>query len=520
MKATAAVLLALAATAAAYPLDDYVQAEDDTFSWVDTGIELQGHVGRFNHDKASWTGRYLNVTTQSWLTAEDSSQPVWWHLALYITADDEAYRRPVAPDGNTTMLMYITGYKNGAIPKSTDEEVVAAAEIAIATGLPAVILFQVPNEPIVFPSDPLAKSRSEDAIIAFTWDHFLNDMSDPTWVLQLPMVKAVMRAQDAIEEYLGLEGKTEWFVSGASKRGWTTWLSAAADANYKKRIIGIAPMVYDMLNFRENLHHQYAAYGGWSFAFKDYYEMNITGRLDDDNATDLFNIVDPFFYKDRLTMPKLVIDTCGDEFFTIDDWAYWINLDGGLPGVNHYLMSPNTEHSEATGILEIVPAIAAFLNGVMDEGAENLPQFTWTVDDTNGDIVVTLAEGSPKPDAVHQWSATTCNDQRRDFRLVNIDDPCTCGIGADGSCLNLKVLWSKEEITASEDGTYRGSMAVPSDGLWGGFLLDLQFKSKSSGLGWPVDSYKVYEFTTQVSIVPNTFPFDDCVGYECYGTLV
>ena len=45
-------------------------------------------------------------------------------------------------------------------------------------------------------------------------------------------------------------------------------------------------------------------------------------------------------------MPKLVIDTCGDEFFTIDDWAYWINLDGGLPGVNHYLMAPNTEHSE------------------------------------------------------------------------------------------------------------------------------------------------------------------------------
>lgn len=78
-------------------------------------------------------------------------------------------------------------------------------------------------------------------------------------------------------------------------------------------------------------------------------------------------------------MPKLVIDACGDEFFTIDDWSYWLNKDGGLPGINHYLMSPNTEHSLATGILEVVPAISAFINGILSEGIENVPQFSWTV---------------------------------------------------------------------------------------------------------------------------------------------
>lgn len=40
---------------------------------------------------------------------------------LYITPDDENLRRPVAPDDNTTLIMYITGYKNGQIPGATDE---------------------------------------------------------------------------------------------------------------------------------------------------------------------------------------------------------------------------------------------------------------------------------------------------------------------------------------------------------------------------------------------------------------
>lgn len=48
---------------------------------------------------------------------------------------------------------------------------------------------QVPNEHLLFSSDPIQKQRSEDAIIAFTWDHFLKDASDPTWLVRFPMVR-------------------------------------------------------------------------------------------------------------------------------------------------------------------------------------------------------------------------------------------------------------------------------------------------------------------------------------------
>ena len=31
----------------------------------------------------------------------------------------------------------------------------------------------------------------------------------------------------------------------------------------------------------KNVHHMWQAYGGWTFAFDDYYKLNFTGELDD-----------------------------------------------------------------------------------------------------------------------------------------------------------------------------------------------------------------------------------------------
>ncbi len=42
------------------------------------------------------------------------------------------------------------------------------------------------------------------------------------------------------------------------------------------------------------MHHHYRSLGGWTFAFKDYYELNITAYLDDPRMQELANIVDPY----------------------------------------------------------------------------------------------------------------------------------------------------------------------------------------------------------------------------------
>lgn len=365
-------------------------------------------------------------------------QPIRWHQLLVIVPSN------LNENFKNNATLWITGGSNTqGWPVATDEDVLTTAALAMGTGTITGALFQIPNEHIVFTSDPIQKSRSEDAIIAFTWDHFLKDPSDPTWLVRFPMVKASLRAMDAITDFVTssklpeLQGfnPTGYTVSGASKRGWTTWLVGAVDPNRVKAII---PIVLDALNFIQFAHHQYKAYGGWSFALSDYYDMNITSRFDSPNMVTLSENVDPYYYMDRLTMPTMVVNAVGDEFQQPDDTHYWWS---SLPEPKHFLMVPNAEHSLATGIFEAVPSIGTWVEYLLN--SRPVPSMTWDIASTDGAITLTLA-GAPTDPSVMKvrkfWTTTWNGNSRRDFRFLNLDDPCESKIASDGTCLNSKVL--------------------------------------------------------------------------------
>ena len=59
--------------------------------------------------------------------------------------------------------------------------------------------------------------------------------------------------------------------------------------------------------------------GNFTFATIDYYYENIFGRLDDPVMPRMTALIDPYEYRDRLIMPKLIISSTGDEFFMPDD---------------------------------------------------------------------------------------------------------------------------------------------------------------------------------------------------------
>ena len=218
-------------------------------------------------------------------------------------------------------FMYMTGGNNnpgpnGGVPAASDEDMLVVSDVAMNTGTIGAALFQTPNQHIVFAADPIQKSREEDAVIAFTWQRFVQDPTRVEWPLRLPMTKGGVKAMDAIQLFMKqLDGTVlnKFVVAGASKRGWTTWTTAAVDS----RVIAAIPIVMDLLNMQENLHHFWRAYGGWTFALKDYYALNFTTRLDDPNFPAMAKIIDPISYVKRFTMPKLVIDSTGDEFFMV-----------------------------------------------------------------------------------------------------------------------------------------------------------------------------------------------------------
>ena len=94
-------------------------------------------------------------------------------------------------------------------------------------------LSNVPFQPINFKDSPEIL-RYEDNLIAYGWDKFLSYgsvESDSKYLARLPMTRAVIRSLDLIEEITKFNfiPVNEFFISGASKRGWTTWTSAAID---------------------------------------------------------------------------------------------------------------------------------------------------------------------------------------------------------------------------------------------------------------------------------------------------
>lgn len=85
----------------------------------------------------------------------------------------------------------------------------------------------------------------------------------------------------------------------------------------------------------------------------------------------LIEIEDPYSYRDRLTMPKLIVNAAGDQFFLPDSSRFYFS---DLSGEKHLLYEANADHSlKGTGVNQ---SIAAFYQSVIEGGKR--PDFNWT----------------------------------------------------------------------------------------------------------------------------------------------
>ena len=75
-------------------------------------------------------------------------------------------------------------------------------------------------------------------------------------IIYLPMTKAAVKGLDLIEQFMLKEENIiidGFFVAGGSKRGWVTWFTGVVEP---QRVIGIAPVVMDLLNMHVSLKHR------------------------------------------------------------------------------------------------------------------------------------------------------------------------------------------------------------------------------------------------------------------------
>ena len=302
--ATSSVLFGAAAqrqAPAAQPqqtaLDRYVAAPDANFSWkVARELPAEGV-----------TATLLEMTSQQWLTDKEVEKPLWTHWITVV--------RP-AEITSDVALLFISGGSNDRQPPARPSQWLVDA--ARETGTVTAELRLVPNQPVVFTDDPARTPRSEDDFIAYTWDRYLRT-GDEKWPARLPMTKSAVRAMDAVTAFAatapgGSKPVSRFVVSGASKRGWTAWTTAATD----RRVIAVVPAVIDMLNVEPSFEHHWRAYGAWSDAVDDYVRHGIMDWLGTPQFRALMRIEEPYEYRERLTMPKYIVNASGDQFFLPD----------------------------------------------------------------------------------------------------------------------------------------------------------------------------------------------------------
>src|SRR5262249_55977885 len=221
----------------------------------------------------------------------------------------------------------------------------------------------------------------------------------------LPMVKSAVRAMDTVTALLASDagGKAainKFVVAGGSKRGWTTWLTGVVD----RRGVAIGPIGIDVLNVRACPINHFCAYGFWAPALGDYDRHKIHERSDSPRYAALLRIEDPYFYRDRLTLPKFIINAAGDQYFPPDSSKFYFDE---LPGTKYLRYVPNADHSLRGS--DARESILAFYQAIL-KGAP-LPKFTWKMQ-PDGSIRVQTED---KPLEVNLWQAT--NPKARDFRL-------------------------------------------------------------------------------------------------------
>ena len=425
-------------------LDRYVKAPDTNYSFrLASTIKGDGY-----------TTYMIDMISQAWLTTNEVARPIWQHWLTLVKPDK--VRSDIG-------LLFISGGSHKTNPPSKAE----ANIILVAKETETVVasLSNVPNQPTVFAGE--TKGRTEDSLIAYTWDKFLRT-GDEKWPARLPMTKAAVRALDTITAFCASDegGKVKvdrFYVAGGSKRGWTTWTTAAVD----NRVIAISPIVIDMLNIQPSFHHHFEVYGFYAPAVDDYTRAKIMDWDGSPEYRALMKIEEPYEYRERLTLPKFMINASGDQFFVPDSAQFYFK---DLPGVKYLRYVPNADHSlkNSDAWTTLLACYSAVVKG------SKLPQFSWTLQD-DGSIRV---KNQDKPSAVKLWQAT--NPDARDFRLDSIGE-----------------AWKSTDLKDEGGGVYIARVEKPEKG-WTAFFAELTYENGTS---------TPFKFTTQVRVVPDVAPF-------------
>ena len=180
------------------------------------------------------------------------------------------------------------------------------------------------------------------------------------------------------------------------------------------------------------MEHQLKTWGNFSEQLEDYTSRGIQLLMETPAGKELTAIVDPFAYREALTLPKLIINGTNDRYWPLDALnLYWQDL----AGQKYALYVPNHGH----GIRDearLMGGIAALHQQV--SGGESMPQPTWEFENHGEGLTLTITTDKPARNC-QVWLAESAT---RDFRDAR---------------------WKSNELQPQSD-TYHYQLEIPETG--------------------------------------------------------
>ena len=485
------------------PLFRYVSKEDEHYHWQqEYCISLASSQGIVQACQ-------LKLVSQRWpdLPKQVVNHPIWEHRlmvyyppkrksdqVLLMVSGGSRHKKSEKPFGSASLFSQKNLLEQPKkIPKvssdarlqtSSDRHaknllsyLLVVADVVAEAGMVVAELKDIPNQYLTFHD---GVPRKEDEIIAFS---FLEEMKtaskDKTfeveqWPALFPMVKATVRAMDAISEFiheLSPEpiANTNFILTGASKRAWTSWLTAALD----QRVTAIVPIVFDALNINMNMRRAFEVYQGWPEALVSYYDeaTPFLSFLEEPSAKAILEQVDPWYYKESLQMPKYILTASQDEYFLPNGTEFYLE---DLPGSNYMRTLPNTGHmfvdsTNRAAVVSMLRSIMAFVGPVSQRALP--PHFSWH---SLNDFEVNAVYDKP-PLAITLWQAFS---DVPDFRK-----PKTRNNGPFYKGQDISNICKKQKAEGSYDDCYISAEKKSSqpDMNWTAWFVEFRFDNDS----WP-----------------------------------
>jgi PhoPQ-activated pathogenicity-related protein len=174
--------------------------------------------------------------------------------------------------------------------------------------------------------------------------------------------------------------------------------------------------------------------------------------------------VDPYSYRARYKIPKLLLLGTNDPYWTVDSLRnYW----NDLPEPKLVFQTPNAGH-DLNGGGQATKSLAAFFQMIADH--QPLPELKWKIDyDKNERAKVVVNLDRPVRSAL-LWTATS---EERDFR---------------------KAKWSSQELKFSKGDKLEATVEKPQTG-YRAFLVEADVVSATG---------QSYQLSTEARVIPDT----------------